>query len=189
MQKDKNKWPPNHLSWERWAHSLMKRTISRLGAPCTSMAIIIKWFPSWSPLYLLILTMVLNFTIIHANQLITFETIVSRIKSITTASAIKTWSSQVMYRLDHNESSYIRAYPCSFHITCPFFWTKTYMTSQMTSCVAICWPPNKQRIKCVPNTSNPCPHSHVKKLNAEGWIKLRQKHNVEVKIKCAMWNE
>jgi hypothetical protein len=33
------------------------------------------------------------------------------------------------------------------------------------------------------------PHSHVKRLNAEGWIKLRQKHNVKVKVECAMWNE
>jgi hypothetical protein len=34
MQKDKDKWPPNHLLWKRWAHSLMKQSISCLGAPC-----------------------------------------------------------------------------------------------------------------------------------------------------------
>jgi hypothetical protein len=32
-------------------------SISRLGASCTSMAIRIKWCPSWNPLYLWILTM------------------------------------------------------------------------------------------------------------------------------------
>jgi hypothetical protein len=41
----------------------------------------------------------------------------------------------------------------------------------------------------VQDTSNPCPHSHVKKLDAKGWIKLRQKHNVKVKVKCEMQNK
>jgi hypothetical protein len=39
MQKDKDKWPFDSLSCKRWAHSLKKRSISRLGAPCTSMVI------------------------------------------------------------------------------------------------------------------------------------------------------
>jgi hypothetical protein len=57
MQKDKYKWLPNHLSWKRQAHFLMKQSISHSGAPFTSMAIKIKWCPSWGPLYLRILTM------------------------------------------------------------------------------------------------------------------------------------
>jgi hypothetical protein len=28
MQKDKDKWSPNHLSWKRWTHFLMKQPIS-----------------------------------------------------------------------------------------------------------------------------------------------------------------
>ncbi len=59
----------------------------------------------------------------------------------------------------------------------------------MTSCVIIHWPPNRQQFKCVPNVSNRCPHSHVRRLNAKGWIKSEWKHNVEVKVKCVMWNE
>jgi len=55
--------------------------------------------------------------------------------------------------------------------------------------VAIYWPWNEQWTKCMPNASNSCPHSHVKRLNIEGWIKLKQKQNVEAKLKCAMWNE
>ncbi len=39
------------------------------------------------------------------------------------------------------------------------------------------------------DVSNPCPHSRMKRLDAEGWIKLRWKHNAEVKSKCAMQNE
>jgi hypothetical protein len=41
----------------------------------------------------------------------------------------------------------------------------------------------------VPNASNPCPHSSVKKLNVKGFIKPKQKHNIEVKVECAMQNE
>jgi hypothetical protein len=59
----------------------------------------------------------------------------------------------------------------------------------MASCVAICWLSNKQWIKCVPNPSNPYPHSHVKILDVESKIKSRQKHNIEVKVKCTMWNK
>jgi len=58
--------------------------------------------------------------------------------------------------------------------------------SQMASCVVICWPPNGQRAKCVPNVSNPCPHSQMKRLNVEGWIKPRRKCNKEMNIECAM---
>jgi len=45
---------------------------------------------------------------------------------------------------------------------------------------------NGQQAKWVPNVSNPCPHSHVKKLDAKGWIKPKQKRNVEVKVECVM---
>jgi len=87
MQKDKDKWPFNYLSWKRQTHSLMKRSISSPGALCTSMAIGIKWCPSWGPLYL---------TITFASWLMTFEAIISYVKSITTTLATKTWSFQVM---------------------------------------------------------------------------------------------
>jgi hypothetical protein len=63
MQKDKDKWPPNCLSWKKHVHSLMKWSISCPGAQCTSMAIKIKWCSSWSPLYLQKLTMALSFAI------------------------------------------------------------------------------------------------------------------------------
>jgi hypothetical protein len=48
---------------------------------------------------------------------------------------------------------------------------------------------NKQHIKCVPNMFNPCSHSHVKRLNIESWIKLKQKYNTQMKVECAMWNK
>jgi len=54
---------------------------------------------------------------------------------------------------------------------------------------SIYWPPNGQWIKCVPSALNPCLHSHVRRLDVNGWIKLRWKCNVEVKIECVMWNE
>ncbi len=90
MQKDKDKWPPNHLLWKRRAHLLMKRSISCLSALCTSMAIGIKWCPSWNPLYLQILTMALSSATTPVGQLMTLEATVSRIGSITTTSAMKT---------------------------------------------------------------------------------------------------
>jgi hypothetical protein len=62
------------------------------------------------------------------------------------------------------------------------------MMSLIVSCVAICWP-SAQRARCVPNVFNPCPHSHLRRLDVKGWIKLKQKHNVEVKVECAMGNE
>jgi hypothetical protein len=58
----------------------------------------------------------------------------------------------------------------------------------MVSCVVMCWPPNGH-LGCVPNVFNPCSHSQVKRLNVKGWIKLQWQHNIEVKIKCVMWNE
>jgi hypothetical protein len=61
MQKDKDKWTLDHLSWKRQTHSLMKWSISHPSALCTSMAIIIKWCPSWSLLYFQILAMGLSF--------------------------------------------------------------------------------------------------------------------------------
>jgi len=48
---------------------------------------------------------------------------------------------------------------------------------------------NGQHAKYVLDVFNPCPQSHVKRLDVEGWIKPRWKCNVEVKVKCPMWNE
>ncbi len=96
MQKYKEKWPSNRLSWKIWAHSLMKQSISCPGAPCTSMAIRIKWCPSWNPLYLWILIMALSSTTTLAGQLMTFKATISYVRSITTTLATKTWSSWVI---------------------------------------------------------------------------------------------
>jgi len=63
------------------------------------------------------------------------------------------------------------------------------MMSWMASCVLIHWFPNGQRTKCMLDASNPCPHSHMRKLDANGWIKPKQKCNVKVKVKCVMWNK
>jgi len=41
----------------------------------------------------------------------------------------------------------------------------------------------------MPDTSKPCPHSHVRRQDAKGWIKLRWKHNAKVKVECVMQNE
>jgi len=96
MQKNKDKWPFDLILWKKWAQSLMKLSISRLCAPCTSMVIGIKWCFSWSPLYLRILEMALYFTIAPAGRLITFKDTISHVESITTTSVMKTWSFQVM---------------------------------------------------------------------------------------------
>ncbi len=80
-----------------------------------------------------------------------------------------------------NEILDVRVYHCSC--------MRAYMTFRMASCVAIHWPLNRQRVKCVPNVSNSCLYSHLRKLNVEGWIKSRRKWNVEVKVKCVMWNK
>jgi len=164
----------------------MKWSISRLGAPYTSMVIGIKWCPSWNLLYLRILVMVLSFATAHVGQLVTSEATVSCVESITTTLATKMWSSWVMYRLTHNETLNIKAYHHFFHTACPRYQARAYMTSQMASCVAMHWPPNDQQAMCVPNASNPCPHSHVKRLDAKGWIKPKQKRNIEVKVECLM---
>jgi hypothetical protein len=184
--KDKDKWPLKCQSWKRRAHSFMKWFISRLGAPYTSMVIRIKWCPSWDLLYLRILVMVLCFATAHVGQLMTFENTVSHFRSITTTLATKTWSFWVMYRLACNETPNVKAYHHVFHTACPRYQARACMTSQMTSCVTIHWPPNMQQAKCVPNASNLCPHSHVKRLDAKGWIKPKQKCNIEVKVECVM---
>jgi len=41
----------------------------------------------------------------------------------------------------------------------------------------------------MPNASNLCPHPHVKRLDVAGWIKPKQKCNIEVKVKCVMLNK
>jgi hypothetical protein len=131
----------NHLPivyhGKKWAHSLMKRSMSCLGAPCTFMAIEIKWCPSWSPLYLWILIMALSYVIAPFNQLMTLVIIESCIESITTTSTTKTSSSWIMYRTVHNETPNIKVYHHSLHTMCPLFRTKAYITSLMVSCVTI----------------------------------------------------
>jgi hypothetical protein len=90
MQTYKDNWPLECLSWEKWAHSMMKRSILRPSAPCTSMAIRIKWCPSWSLLYLWNLLMALSYTITFVSRLMTLESIVSCIGLISTTLATKT---------------------------------------------------------------------------------------------------
>ncbi len=41
----------------------------------------------------------------------------------------------------------------------------------------------------MPNSFNPYPHSHVKRLDAKGLIKPTRKHIIEVEVKCVMWNK
>jgi hypothetical protein len=89
MQKDKDKWPPNNILWKKKAHSLMKWSISPLRVSCTSKAIGIKWCPSWSLLYLQILTMVLSFAVAHVGQLMTLKAHISFIMSVITTLATK----------------------------------------------------------------------------------------------------
>jgi hypothetical protein len=86
----KDKWPLDFLSWERRAHSLMKRSISCLGVLCTSMVIGIKWCLSWSPLYLWISVMVLTSATTLVGQLMTLKAIVSCIGSVATTLVTKT---------------------------------------------------------------------------------------------------
>jgi hypothetical protein len=73
MKKDNDKWFPDRLLWKRWAHSLMKQSISCLSASCTSMAIKINWCLSWNLLYLRILGTALSFVTTFIGQLMTFE--------------------------------------------------------------------------------------------------------------------
>jgi hypothetical protein len=145
MQKDKDKWPPNHLSWKKWAHSLMKWSMSCPGSPCTSMVIGIKWYPSWNPLHLWMLAMALSFTFALISRLMTFEAIVFHVRLIPTTLVMKTWSFWVVQKLAHNETPDVRAYCHFLHIVCPLSWAKAYMTFWFMSCIAICWPPNEQR--------------------------------------------
>jgi hypothetical protein len=51
------------------------------------------------------------------------------------------------------------------------------------------YPPNGQWTKCVPDAFNPCPHSHVRRLDVESWIKPKWKCNVEIQVECAMQNK
>jgi hypothetical protein len=167
LQKDKDKWPPNCLSWKRRAHSLMKQSISCLGAQCISMAIEIKWCPSWNPLYLQNLIMVLNSTATFVGQLMTFkDTISCWVSNHHIGNEDLVFSGHV--EIGCNETLHVRAYHCSLHIACPFFWVRAYMTFWMALYVVIRSPLNGQWAKCMPDASNSCLHSHAKKLNVEG---------------------
>jgi hypothetical protein len=97
--------------WKRWTHSLMKRSISHLHVACTFMAIGIKWCPSWSPLYLRILAMVLSFTTTHVGWLMTFVAFIFHVQSIATTLATKTLSHESWV---HNKTLDVRVYHCSF---------------------------------------------------------------------------
>jgi hypothetical protein len=108
-------------------------------------------------LYLQILAMALSSAIAPVGWLMTLETTIFRVRSLTTTLTTKTWSFQVMKRLARNETLDIKVYHRSLQIACPLSWTKAYMTFQMASCVAIHWPPNGQWIKCVLDVSNSCP--------------------------------
>ncbi len=85
-----------------------------------------------------IFTNISNGTKFHntpASQFMTLITIVSYVESITILSTTKTWSSQIMQRLIHNETLDIKAYHHFLHTMCSFFQVKAYMTSLMVSCV------------------------------------------------------
>ncbi len=99
MQKDKDKWPHDRLLWKRRACSLMKWSTSHLGVSCTSMAIKIKWCPSWSFLYLQVLTMALSFTCTPASWLMTLEATISWIKLVVATLALGSWPKQGFARL------------------------------------------------------------------------------------------
>jgi len=96
MQKDKDKWLPNCLSWKTQAHFFMKWSISHPNVQCTFMAIEIKWSLSWNLLYLWILVMALSSTITLVGWLMTLKAIVFCVGSITTISTTKTLFFQVM---------------------------------------------------------------------------------------------
>ncbi len=110
-------------------------------------------------------------------------------RSIIITLTMKTWFSWVMYRSVCNKTFNVKTYHCSLHITCLFFWAKTYMMFWMMPCVSIYWPPNGQQTKCMSNESNLCSHSHVKKLNVKSWINPKWKCNFEMKVECAMQDE
>jgi hypothetical protein len=96
-------------------------------ALCISMAIGIKWCPSWNPLYLQILTMVLSFAVAPIGQLMTLITSIFRVGSITITSTTNTWSSRVMWKLTCNEIPNVRAYHCSFNTMCSLYRMRAYM--------------------------------------------------------------
>ncbi len=90
MQKGKDKWLPNRLSWKIWAYSLMKKFMSCPNALCTSMAIGVKWCPSWSLLYLWNLILALSFATTLDGRLMTFVTTISHVRLLITTLATKT---------------------------------------------------------------------------------------------------
>jgi len=119
--KKKDKWPFDYLLWKRWAHSLMKQSISCWSVSCTFIAIGIKWCLSWNFLYLWILIMALSSTAALVGQLMTLTAIFFHVELITIPSTTKTWPSWVMWRSIHNETPNIRTYHYLLHIACPFF--------------------------------------------------------------------
>jgi hypothetical protein len=119
----------------------------------------------------------------------TLKAIVSHVGSITTTSATKTWSFQVMWKSTHNETPNIKVYHHYLHIVCHFFeqghtwcfkWHHVWLFTDLQM---------GQQVKCVLDASTLCPHSHVKRLNAKGWIKSKQKRNVKVKVERVLQNE
>jgi hypothetical protein len=100
MQKKKDKWPHNGLSWKKQAFSLMKWSKSRPDVSCTSMMIKIKWCPSWNTLYLWILAMALSSATALVGRLMTLIATVFYVRSITTTSTTKTWSSRNHVKID-----------------------------------------------------------------------------------------
>ncbi len=156
MQKDKDKWFLDRVSWKWQAHFLMKWSMSCLGVSCTSMAIRIKWCLSWSPLYLWILAVTLSSAVALVGWLITLKATISYVEVVTITLTMKAWSFWMMKWSACNEIPNVKAYHRSFQTLCPFFRTRAYMTSRMTLCVTIHWPPNKQWAKCVLNVSNSC---------------------------------
>ncbi len=89
----------------------------------------------------------------------------------------------------HNEVFDVKVYHYYFHIVCSLSQTRAYMMSLMALCVVNCWPLYGQRVRCVPYAFNQCPHSHMKRLYVEGWIKPKQKCIIEVEVECAMQNK
>jgi hypothetical protein len=79
---------------------------------------------------------------------------------------------------------HVRMYHCSFQTKCLLFQARAYMTSGWHHV----WL-STNLTKCVPDASNMCPCLHMKRLDAEGWIKARWKCNAKVNVECVMWNE
>jgi len=90
-----------------------------------------------------------------------------------------------MWRLARNEILGIKAYHNSLHTSCSFSQVKAYITFLMDHV----WLFVDFQMDNMLNVFNPNLHSNVKRLDVKGQIKLIQKHNIEVKIKCVMRNE